>query len=184
MRIYLILAFFVFPLSGISQNSKGQRTNQENYQWLMELTEKGLDVSRDSIQFSKEFQRAWKEEEYRASLFPETYTWEPALQFIQDQELKKAFWYFINLYPENEKNKKLVIRSVLAYDQLFKMDEVLVNTFYTYCFMDPQVNIVTNGIPEITHPDILEAKLRNVKEIIGYIHRFREQQQSSNPAVK
>jgi hypothetical protein len=71
----------------------------------------------------------------------------------------------------------MVVRSILAYEKLFKMDKILVNTFYTYCFIDPEVNTIDGGITEVVHPDILEAKLRNVKEIVGYIQTYRKQQE-------
>ncbi len=89
----------------------------------------------------------------------------------------------INLYPKSEKDKKMAVRSVLAYEKVFKMDEVLLNTFYTYSFMDPEVSEVKNGIPEITRPDIMETKLKNVKEIVEYIYIYRKQQKEK-PANK
>jgi hypothetical protein len=49
--------------------------------------------------------------------------------------------------------------------------------FYTYCFLDPEMNIIKEGKSEITRPDILEEKLRNVQEIVAYVNRYREQNQ-------
>ena len=75
----------------------------------------------------------------------------------------------------------MAVRSVLAYEKVFKMDEILLNTFYTYSFMDPEVSEIKDGIHEITRPDIMEAKLRNVKEIVGYIYSYRKQQEAKTP---
>jgi hypothetical protein len=58
------------------------------------------------------------------------------------------------------------------------MDEVLVNTFYTYSFMDPEISVIKDGKPEIVRPDILEAKLANVKEMVAYIVKYRKQQET------
>ena len=89
--------------------------------------------------------------------------------------LKQAFWHFINLYPKNENNKELVVKYVIAYDKVFSMDEMLVNSFYTYGFLDPESSIISDGKPEVVHPDILEYKSANVKELVAYIIKFRTQ---------
>nr|NQU91737.1 hypothetical protein [Bacteroidota bacterium] len=146
--------------------------------WMANLNEKGLEMTDDSLFIGNEFHKVLNDASYRDTIYPETYSWEQALGFIKTMELKKAFWFFINLYAENDLNKELVIKSVLTYDQLFKMDEIMVNTFYTYCFMDPEISIIQDGKPEIVHPDILEAKMRTVKEIVGYIIGYRQQQQT------
>lgn len=146
--------------------------------WLVDLNDKGIELTEDSIKIGKEFQKVLLDENYRSIIYPKLYTWEQTVKFIEVQDLKKAFWYLINLYPANEANKALVLKSVLAYDQLFKMDEIMVNTFYTYCYLDPEVSIIKEGKPETIHPDILESKLRNVKEIVGYVLNSRKQKTS------
>ncbi|WP_143031826.1 hypothetical protein [Flavobacterium gillisiae] len=145
--------------------------------WYLEVTEKGIVTTDDSIKFSKEFIKVLNEKDYRDSLFPETYSWVQALHYVKHQQLRQAFWSFINLYPENETNKELVIKSILAYDEVFKMDEMLVNVFYTYSFMDPEISIIKDGRPEIVRPDILEEKLGNVKEMVAYVLKYREQKE-------
>ncbi len=173
----------LLPIIGFSQNSDSinfsvQEANLGgNLNWLIDLNEKGLEISGDSIKTGKEFQKVLEDENYRVSLYPETYNWEQALTFIKKQELKQAVWFFINLYPENETNKEWAMKSILAYEKVFKMDEIVINSFYTYSFMDPKISVIKEGKPEIVHPDILEAKLRNVKEIVAYIHAYRKQQE-------
>lgn len=179
-NLSIILVCFI-PVFGIGQTSGANNLNtvqpeqNETGNWIAGLYEMGMTVTEDSIVISKEFQKVLEDEAYRDILYPESYSWQQALDFMQANELKKAFWFFINLYVENEQNKELVVKSILAYDQLLKMDEVLIATFYTYSFMDPEVSIIKNGQPEITRPDILEAKLRTVKEIVGYIYAYRNQ---------
>jgi len=182
MRKILTLLVCFIPVIVIGQTTvkSSEVQNELVKKWLVDLSEKGIDVTDDSLKLSKEFQKVLLDENYRATIYPETYTWEKAVQFIQSQELKKAFWFFINLYPESEKNKELVVKSVLTYDKLFKMDELLINTFYTYCFIDPEVSIIKDGTPEVIHPDILEGKLRNVKEIIGFINYYRNKEKAKN----
>lgn len=142
---------------------------------LKNLSIKGIDISKDSVVVSKEFNRLLKDKDYRKAIYPDIYTWEQTINYIQAKELKKAFWYLINLYPTSDKNKQLVLTSVLSYDALVQMDKVLINTFYTYAFTDPASGKIVNNTPEITKPDILESKLRTVNELVQYILKNREQ---------
>jgi hypothetical protein len=144
--------------------------------WLLDLSEKGLEITGDSLVISGEFMKLLHDEHYRTEIYPEQYTWEAAMQSMISRDLKKTFWFFINLYPESQENKELVVRSVMAYEKLLSMEKVLINTFNTYCYADPEVSVIVDGVPEIVHPDVLEAKLRDVQEIVGYIKYFREQQ--------
>lgn len=183
MKIVIVLFICCLPFVCLSQTSKKTNIELSNekrveiLKWYLDTTEKGIEKTGDSIKTGKEFQKVLTDENYRASIYPDTYKWEQALIFIKKQEIKQAFWFFINLYPENETNKKLIVQSILAYDEVFKMDEMMVNTFYTYSFMDPEISVIKEGKPEIIHPDILEEKLRNVKEIVGYILAYRKQQE-------
>ncbi len=158
------------------QNSKEKKDDQISKiieEWLIDLNQKGLELRGDSLIVNQEVLRLLNEEEYRRTIYPEVYSWEKAIQFIQNGELKPAFWFFINLYSESEKNKELVLKSVLTYDQLFNMDKLLSSTFYTYGFLDPKIGKIKNGVPEITNPVILEKKLKIVNEIVGYIQLYR-----------
>lgn len=168
-----LLSISQIPISSEALDLQAQQLTAQN--WLSNLYEVGVTMTKDSLAVSEEFQKVLTNENYRTPLYPKTYTWEQALKLLQTNDLKKAFWFFINLYPKNEINKELVVKSILAYDQLLKMDEVLVATFYTYSFMDPEVSVIKDGKPEITRPDLLEAKLRSVKEITGYIYSYRKQ---------
>jgi hypothetical protein len=175
----LIICLSFLPLLLLSQTTEVQEKHTKEdkikvLKWLKETTEKGIEMTEDSIKYSKEFIRVLKDKNYRALLYPNKYNWGIVPEFIKHKRLKPVFWYFINLYPENATNKEIVLKSILAYDKIFKMDEMLVNTFYTYSFMDPEISIIKDGKPEIIHPDILEAKLRDVKEMVNYIRQFKE----------
>ncbi len=164
----------------IGQNSNLAEKNKEAkniyaQQWLKELTEKGLEIKGDSIYISNEYNRALNDINYRKHLYPETYSWEGVASFIKQNKLKPAFWYLINLYSNSDEDKKMVMTFVMTYDKLFLMDEILVATFYTYSFMDPESSILNNGELETNRPDILEQKLRNVNEMVAFIVKNREQ---------
>jgi hypothetical protein len=170
--VIVLLGFGVF--FHLQAQNAGKKDSLDTH-WLKILNEKGLDEQNDSLKISEEFVRILNDSSYQALLYPETYTWPVVVQLLGDKQLKPAFWYLINLYPKDEKSKEMAVRSILTYEKLFKMDEVLINTFYTYAFLDPEISQFKDSVPEMTRPDILEKKLHHVKEIIKYIYSYREQ---------
>lgn len=102
------------------------------------------------------------------------FTPEAALTYIKKQELKKAFWFLINLYDVNDKNKDLIVKSLTVYDKIFKMDKILPSVFYTYSLTDPEIGSVEGGHSEVTAPHILERKLNAMKAIMFYLEQNRK----------
>jgi hypothetical protein len=88
----------------------------EVLKWYLEITEKGIEKIGDSVIYSKEFIKVLNNEEYRSFIFPKEYNREVAAYLINNKNLKQAFWYLINIFPQNEDTKKIVIQSVIAYD--------------------------------------------------------------------
>jgi len=146
--------------------------DKEIVKWVGTLYEQGIQMDKDSLILSVEVQQLLVDEDLRSALYPKEYTWPTALTYLNAMELKKAFWFLINLYPDN---KELVMRTILAYDELFEMDYALLGAFYTYSMIDPSVCHLEEGVPVITRPDIVEAKLASVKEMVGYIQGYRAQ---------
>ncbi len=147
---------------------------KNNLEWLSDLNEKGIEMVGDSIKLGKDFRKLLTDSSYFNLMYPEEYSWEQTIEFIQKQELKEAFWYMINLYPENDKNKELVLKSVLTYDQILKVDDLMVNSFNTFCYADPEISKIENNRPEIVHPDVFETKLGVVQELVGYVQNYRK----------
>lgn len=85
------------------------------YTWLADMNDRGVRVSGDSIEINEESDRILRNEDYRKNLYPKEYTWPEAIELLKKQELKKAFWYLLNLYLINDQNKELVIKSMLTY---------------------------------------------------------------------
>ncbi len=180
--IISICLLFCLPFLGFGQGQDSISPAQnaflkETIVSLNDLMVKGLQMDEDSVIASEELLRLMNDPEYRNQVYPETYTWQQTVNFMSSMDFKKTFWFYINLYPENETNKQMVLKAVLSYDKLIKMEEVMINTFNTYCFTDPQVSVIKEGKPEIVRPDIFESKLRNVKEIVAYILAYRKQQE-------
>lgn len=146
--------------------------DKEIVNWVGTLYEQGVQIDKDSLILSIEVQQLLADEDLKKALYPQEYTWPAALTYLNAMELKKGFWFLINLYPEN---KDLAMRTILAYDELFEMDYALLGAFYTYSMIDPLVCQIQEGVPVITRPDIVEAKLASVKEMVGYIQAYRSQ---------
>ncbi len=154
----------VYPASALSEKDK------EILTWVGTMYEQGVRVEKDSVILSTEVQQILADDALRASLYPKEYTWEQAMVLMQHMELKKAFWFLINLYPQN---KELVMRTVLGYDELFEMDHALIATFYTYAMLDPEVCEFVDSKPVVKRPDVVETKLASTREMVGYVLSYR-----------
>lgn len=141
--------------------------------WLKNLNEEGVTVIGDSVIMNAETIRLLTDSQYRQIIYPQTYTWEKVVNFIKAQELRKAFWYLMNLYLVNDKYKEMAVKSFLVYDRIFKLDKILVNTFYTYILTDPEIGTIVMGHSKITSPHIMEKKLNAVKEILFYLDKYK-----------
>lgn len=175
--VYLFIVFYF-----ISTGSNGQTNSTLKLDvtkdssiiaWIKELEEPGVKLIADSLFISKESQRVLADAQYRAIVYPKVYTWEATKGFIQNQDLKKALWFFINLYIVNDQNKEMVVKSILVYDKIFKMDKLLVSAFYTYCLTDPEIGTIEDGHSEITAPHIMEKKLNALKEMLFYLDKYK-----------
>ena len=143
--------------------------------WMKDLYQRGVEMEKDSIRINAEAKRILTDSAYRRIIYPQVFSWPAAQELLKRMELKIAFWYLVNLYMADTANRKLVLNTLIPFDQLFEMDKVLTSTFYTYALLDPSVCAINNGRPEILHPDRVEVKFHKVKEIIGYIQQYRKQ---------
>ena len=142
--------------------------------WVDELYTAGVALNGDSVILSEEVQHLLNKTELYTFMYPEEYTWEVTLALVEKNQLKKAFWYMINLYSSSDKNKELVTKSILAYTSFLDMEKVLTNTFYTYCFMDPQIGTISDGKPTIFAPHLLEQKMHVVQELTSYVNSYKQ----------
>ena len=186
LKTLQILAFVIIALNTNGQTPTAFKNTDEAQikVWLKDLYEPGVSVTEDSVFINAEASKLINDEQYRKLLYPKTYSWQAAIVFIQKQELKKAFWYFINLYSLNEKNKEIVVKVILAYDKLLKMDKILISTFYTYSLIDPEIGSIVNGQSKITAPHILEKKLQVVKELLFYLDKYRKENKDAKTTMK
>lgn len=174
------LLFFTAPgfLQGqdsVEYNIQSQKNSIiKSLSALHDLSQAGLTEQGDSVIASPELIRLLEDSTYRDSVYPQEYTWEQASRYISELEVKKALWFFINLYPESEENKEKVILASLSLGKKIKIDQALTNTFSTYCYTDPEISEIVNGETEIRRPDILEEKMRDLKELLHYIRAMKQ----------
>lgn len=173
---YLTIALLIVVLvviQGQSQSKLDTSSNATILKWIDDLYAPGVSVTDDSISITEEATKLLNDSAYKKLIYPTVYTWEPVVKFIQKQDLKPAFWYLINLYSMNEKNKDMAVKSVLAYDAVFKMDKLLPAVFATYSLLDPEIGSIVNGHAQVTAPHIMEKKLQVVKEMLYYVGKNR-----------
>ncbi len=183
--VFLFTVFSMAPAKGHCQTAllpvaDTTKQNEFGIAWLKDLYEPGVVLQADTLLINKEAERLLHDEQYRQVMYPATYTWEAAGRFIQKQEIKKAVWYLINLYTLNDQNKELVIKSVLVYNKFFKMDKVLMSSFYTYSLTDPEIGKIENGHSEITAPHIMEKKLNALKAILFYLDKYKAEERKED----
>ena len=176
----LFYLFLFLTITAQEQDKQNMNTNsislsKEKYwkEQVQELYEPGISKLKDSMHISAEARRVMQDSNYRTLIFPAEYTWAKAQSFINQLELKKAFWFLIKLYAQDTVNRELVIRTILPFDKTFETDKVLISTFYTYALLDPSICSFINNKIKITRPDILEREFNKVKEMIAYIKAYR-----------
>jgi hypothetical protein len=147
--------------------------------WMKDLNEMGVEKKKDTFFVKEEVIRLLKDSVYRKSVYPVKYNWPAVIVLLNNMELKKAFWHLINLYETDSAHRDIIVGTFVLYDSLMDMDKILLSTYYTYAFADPESCRVKNNKPDIFRPDILERKLRTTKEIIGYIWFSRERKKKT-----
>lgn len=179
----IITSLIMACVSVISKDSFGQTSDKHIMfdsaskdsvvlAWLQNLYEEGVKVEGDSVTVSAETTRLLTDEPYRLVMYPKTYKWEGVVFFIQRQDIKRACWFMLNLYLDNDKNKELALSSLMTYDKLLRMDKILTNTFYTYVLADPEIGNLADGRFKVTAPHIMEKKLNALREILFYLDKY------------
>ncbi len=168
----LLVLCFLLSSAGAHAQEASDMAETEILNWLEDLYEHGAQVVEDSVLLNEETMRILNDEDYRAIIYPEVYTWQTTMEFMQRQELKKAFWFMLNLYMTSDENKELVVKSILTYDALFNMNQVMEATYKTYGILDPAIGEIVDGVSHVTAPHVLEQKLLALKEIVAYIDKY------------
>ena len=142
--------------------------------WEDDFLDIGLSLRKDSLHINEEAKKLLLDSQYRKSTYPAKYNWPRAIELMNKMDLKKAFYHIINLYRTDTMHKELALQTFVLYDSLVDMEKILVNSFYTYALTDPEISIIKNGKPAVVHPEILEAKLNTVEEMVEIIKLNRK----------
>lgn len=175
--LYCIQSQVVSAQPPLQINALDSSAENERYwsSWLSRLYEMDLFMDKDSVKMNEEGRRIMLDSNYRKLIYPQTYTWQATTNLLKQMELKKGFWHLFNLYQIDSVNKKLVIETLVPFDQLMDMEKVMVSTFYSYALLDPKISTIRNGKPVITRPDIVEHEFAQLKQIIKYIDYYRKE---------
>jgi hypothetical protein len=138
------------------------------------LSSMGVETRNDSLIVKQEVVKLFTDSLYRKSVYPAQYTWQEAILLLREMDLKKAFWYMLNLYETDTAHRSFVLGTFVAYDSLMSMDKILLSTYYTYAFADPRVSRIKDNKPDIFRPDLLEHGLMRLKDIIAQVWYYRE----------
>jgi len=149
--------------------SELDRIEIENKKWLNTLTSKGVTSKNEEIVFDEEAIKLLQDKSYREKVYREYTLYDVGLSF-SEMDIKKAFWQIINIYPQK---KDTLIKYVFAFDEILPVDEIMLASFYTYAFFDPNITKLDNGKPDVYRPDIFEEYFRRTKEIIFVIDNLR-----------
>jgi hypothetical protein len=189
VKLILILFLFCFCIpSAWCQNSLSKIdsafANKISELWIHNLIEPGVTVDKDSMVVNPEVRKLLLDSSYRKQVYPESYTWPFAVDLLNKMELKKAFWSFINLYSNDSVSRKLILESILTYDQAIDMEKALIASYYTYSFADPQVGTVINQKLQVTNPNLMEKKFNQMKEIVSYVRYSRSEQSKLKEGIQ
>ena len=182
MLICLQSALISFSQSAAKTVSSKDSTNPAFKfikEWEKNFFDEVFSIEKDSFRISDESKKLLLDSEYRKSVYPIKYNWPQAIQLMNKMELKKAFWHLINIYRTEPEQRQLVMQTFIMYDSVVNMQKVLVNTFYTYAFTDPEISVFKNGKPVVSRPDVLESKLAEVKYITSFIVDYRLRKQKA-----
>lgn len=151
---------------------KNEKLNEE---WFKNLTEKGVSSGEKEIFFSEEAIKLLNDSSYRTEIYKDNYSLYDVGISLSHMDIKLAFWQMINIYPQN---KDTLIQFIYAYDKILPVDEIVLASFYTYAFFDPNITKLNTGKPEVYRPDIFEEYFRRTKEIIYYLNYLRRDNNS------
>jgi len=184
-KYFNIIIYIVFVNISFGQNnlnpekiklSKEDITNiieseQKLKEWIGQLKEPGVRINGENMEFNAVAQALISNKKLRNIIYKENYSFEDVKKSLEQLNIQLAFWQMINIYPNN---KKKVLEYIYSYDSLIPVDEIVIASFYTYSFFDPNVTKIIDNKPVVERPDIFEKMLLSTKEIVAYVQEFRK----------
>ena len=132
-----------------------------------------------SIQFSDETIHLFADSAYRAEVYPDTYHIEQVPQLLEANDLLRALWVLINLFPQDNKQAG-TIAAILAQKGI--RGQHYLEAFYTYVFADPNIMQITGRSTYVKDPILLEKKLEDCKTLVVFTEKWlKSNDQLSDP---
>ena len=178
--IYIFFANISFGQNNLDSEkiklSKEDITNiieseQKLKEWIDQLKEPGVRINGENMEFNAVAKALISNKELRNIIYKENYSFEDVKKSLEQLNIQLAFWQMINIYPNN---KRKVLEYIYSYDSLIPVDEIVIASFYTYSFFDPNVTKIIDNKPVVERPDIFEKMLLSTKEIVAYVQEFRK----------
>lgn len=145
-------------------------------EWIDNLYVKGVEVDGDSLIIHEEVLLLFQDSNYYSLAFPEEYTWEITIAALKAMQFKMAFWYLTNLYHNDiEANREPVLRTIVAFKDVFEIENLLLSSFYTYGYFSPEYSKIKDGKLDVQRPDLLEQKFAAFKKLMEEVIYFSNQ---------
>lgn len=90
-------------------------------------------------------QTTTEKEDENQELYPTTYSFEKADEFLKKTETEKAIWFYINLYPKNKKKVVELLRVFQEKNDTLDMNMLVKKVFTTYAMGDPSIMGLEDG---------------------------------------
>lgn len=143
--------------------------------WFEDLYVFGVDVKGDSISIQEDVIKLFEDSAYYAFVFPDPYSWELTVAALKAMDFKKAFWYMINLYhTDPSKNREMVLKTILSFKDYLELERLLLSSFYTFAYFSPEHSTLKNGKLNVHRPDLLEAKMGTLKQMIQEVKFYNK----------
>ncbi|MEK9620444.1 MAG: hypothetical protein VW078_10165 [Flavobacteriales bacterium] len=146
-------------------------SEQKLKEWIDQLKEPGVRINGEIMEFNAVAKALISSVELRNTIYKENYSFEDVKKSLEQLNIQLAFWQLINIYPSN---KRKVLEYIYSYDSLIPVDEIVIASFYTYSFFDPNVTKIIENKPVVERPDVFEQILLKTKEIVAYVQEFRK----------
>lgn len=137
---------------------------------VAQTKESGMIFSPDgSIRFSDETIHLFADSAYRAEVYQDTYQIEQVPQLLEANDLLRALWVLINVFPQDNKQAG-TIAAILAQKGI--RGQHYLEAFYTYVFADPHIIQITERNSYLKDPILLEKKLEDCKTLVVFTEKW------------
>src|SRR5262245_40439182 len=122
MKVFATILTLIICVNGVCQGPQSLPTIDTSKasveywnKWTGDLYDMGVSTNKDSFFVRGEVMKVLSDSAYREKLYPEKYQWPVVVELMNSMELKKAFWYLINLYQTDVSRRNMIIGTIVTY---------------------------------------------------------------------